>query len=151
MPTCTYASVRRARKEDGTAILCMLSDLAAWEGSPLPPRLGPSALDKDVFGDNPKLHVFVAEDRSGQLVGFISYYENYSSWEGSRGIHVGDLWVSTVHRGQNIGTALLNHVTSSNEGRRVDVFVVRDNSARFFYQHHGFQEQPQWILYRKKP
>jgi hypothetical protein len=33
----------------------------------------------------------------------------------------------------------------------VDVFVVRDNEARFFYEHLGFKEQTQWTLYRKEP
>ncbi|SRR6266702_2180323 len=141
--------IRVARQEDGASILSMLAELAGWEGAPHAPRLSPSTLDRDVFGENPKLHVLVAENQSRQLVGFISYHENYSSWEGAVGIHIGDLWVSPTCRGQSIGSALLNQVTDSHENRRVDVFVIRDNEARFFYEHFGFQEQTQWILYRK--
>ena len=98
-----------------------------------------------------KLHILVAEDQSGQLVGFISYYENYSSWEGAAGIHIGDLWVSPACRGQSIGAALLNRVMFSKEEQRIDVFVIRNNEARFFYEHLGFEEQTQWMLYRKNP
>ena len=151
MQTQISASIRGARKEDGAAILSMLAELAAWEGAPHAPRLSPSTLNRDVFGVNPKLHILVSENQSKQLVGFISYYENYSSWEGAVGIHIGDLWVSPEGRGQSIGSALLNHVTSSHEGQRVDVFVVRNNEARFFYEHLGFKEQTQWMLYRKEP
>jgi ribosomal protein S18 acetylase RimI-like enzyme len=145
------ASIRKAQKRDGAAILSMLAELAAWEGASHVPRLSLSALDTDVFGEDPKLHILVAEDQSTQLVGFISYYENYSSWEGAVGIHIGDLWVSPACRGQSIGSALLHHVTSSHEGERVDVFVVRNNKARFFYEHLGFKEQTQWMLYRMEP
>jgi ribosomal protein S18 acetylase RimI-like enzyme len=92
----------------------------------------------------------VAENRAGQLVGFVSYCENYSSWEGANGIHIGDLWVSAAYRGQSIGSALLGHVTQAHEGRRVDVFVIRHNEARFFYERLGFEEQTQWLLYRRE-
>jgi ribosomal protein S18 acetylase RimI-like enzyme len=143
--------IRVARQEDGATILSMLAELAAWEGSPHALRLSSSTLDRDVFGENPKLHILVAENRSRQLVGFISYYENYSSWEGAVGIHISDLWVSPACRGQKIGSALLNRVTESHEDRRVDVFVIRDNEARFFYEHLGFKAQTQWMLDRKEP
>ncbi len=142
--------IRVARREDGATILSMLAELAAWECAPHAPRLSPSTLESDVFGKNPKLHILVAENQSKQLVGFISYYENYSSWEGAVGIHIGDLWVSPACRGQSIGSDLLNHVASSHKEQRVDVFVIRNNEARFFYEHLGFKEQTQWILYRKE-
>ena len=145
------ALIREARQEDGATVLSMLAELAAWEGAPHAPLLSLSNLDRDVFGENPKLHILVAENQSRQLVGFISYYENYSSWEGAIGVHIGDLWVSPACRGQSIGSALLNHITSSHEGCRVDVFVIRNNEARFFYEHLGFKEQTQWMLYRKEP
>ena len=151
MRTQISASIREAHKEDGAAILSMLAELAAWEGASHAPRLNLSALDTDVFGEDPKLHILVAEDQSGQLVGFISYYENYSSWEGAAGIHIGDLWVSPACRGQSIGAALLNRVMFSKEEQRIDVFVIRNNEARFFYEHLGFEEQTQWMLYRKNP
>ncbi|HEY1744264.1 MAG TPA: GNAT family N-acetyltransferase [Granulicella sp.] len=151
MRTQIPVSIREAQKEDGAAILSMLAELAAWEGAFHAPRLSLSALDTDVFGEDPKLHILVAVDHSRQLVGFISYYENYSSWEGAVGIHIGDLWVSPACRDQSVGSTLLHHVTSSHEGQRVDVFVVRNSQARFFYEHLGFKEQTQWMLYRKNP
>ena len=151
MQTQISASIREAQKEDGAAILSMLAELAAWEGASHAPRLSLSTLDTDVFGEDPKLHILVAEDHSRQLVGFISYYENYSSWEGAAGIHISDLWVSPTCRGQSVGAALLNRVMFSNEEQRIDVFVVRNNEARFFYEHLGFEEQTQWMLYRKEP
>lgn len=145
------SAIRTARREDASAILSMLAALAKWEGAAHAPRLTPAALERDVFGENPRLHILIAENQSQDPIGFISYYENYSSWEGEAGIHIGDLWVSPSYRGLRIGAALLNYVTALYEVRRVDVFVIRDNEARFFYEHLGFKEQSQWVVYRKVP
>jgi ribosomal protein S18 acetylase RimI-like enzyme len=134
----------------------MLATLASFEGAARAPRLDAAALILDVFsptpGSTPKLNILIAEQaaKNGrrQTAGFISYFENYSSWEGKPGIHIGDLWVSPAIRGQGVGSALLRHVLSQNEGKRIDVFVVRNHEARIFYQRLGFKEQTGWCLYR---
>jgi GNAT superfamily N-acetyltransferase len=51
-------------------------------------------------------------------------------------------------RGQGVGLALLRHILSQNKGKRIDVFVVRNNEARIFYERFGFKEQTEWCLYR---
>ena len=140
--------IRSARSDDGEAILSMLADLASSEGAAHAPRLDDAALARDIFGHPPKLNILVAEDEPNHLVGFISYYENYSSWAGAPGIHIGDLWVSPLVRSRGIGAALLNRVICQGERRRVDVFVIRDNNARLFYERFGFKEQKQWCIYR---
>jgi len=145
-------SIRAARPEDGPAILARLADLAFFEGATRAPRLDAAALERDVFGRIPTLNILIAEQASGnqfrQMDGFISYFRNYSSWEGKAGIHICDLWVSPEVRGQGVGSALLRHVHSQNEGKRIDVFVVRNNEARIFYEQLGFKEQTEWCLYR---
>jgi len=112
-------------------------------------RLSPSSLERDAFTPDPKLHILIARHSSGDNVGFLSYHENYSSWEGAPGIHITDLWVSPAWRSQGVGAALLNRVLDANCHRRVDVFVIRDDDARFFYERLGFKEQTQWRLYRR--
>jgi ribosomal protein S18 acetylase RimI-like enzyme len=146
-------SIRPARLEDSSAILAMLGDLASFEGAEHRPRLDTAALARDVFSLDPKLTIFVAEkvdaDQSRALVGFISCFENYSSWQGQAGIHISDLWVSAADRGRGVGAALLRHVLSRYEGKRIDVFVVRGNDgARSVYERLGFKEQKQWCLFR---
>jgi ribosomal protein S18 acetylase RimI-like enzyme len=145
-------SIRAARPEDGPPILAMLNDLASFEGATHAPRLDAAGLERDVFGPTPTLNIVIAEQASGsqfrQMHGFVSYFRNYSSWEGNAGIHICDLWVSRDRRGQGVGSALLRHILSQNEGRRIDVFVVRKNEALTFYERLGFKEQTEWSLYR---
>ena len=130
----------------------MPATLAPFEGAAHAPRLDAAALTRDVFGSTPKLNILIAEQAAGndlgRIVDFVSYFRNYSSWEGKTGIHIGDLWVSPAIRGQGIGSALLRHVLCQNEGKRIDVFVVRNNEARIFYERLGFKEQTEWCLYR---
>ncbi|SRR5713101_3726460 len=145
-------SIRAARPEDGPAILAMLADLAFFEGAIHAPRLDAAALARDVFGPSPKLNIVIAEQMAAnqcrRIVGCISYFPNYSSWEGRTGIHIGDLWVSPSLRGHGVGSALLRNVVSENEGIRIDVFVVGKSEARLFYEKFGFREQTKWRLYR---
>jgi GNAT superfamily N-acetyltransferase len=140
-----------AEREDGASILSMLHELAAWEGAPFQPRLCQSTLERDVFAANPKLHILVAKNSAGENVGFLSYYQNYSSWEGAPGIHIGDLWVTRAWRDQGVGAALLEPVIDANQHCRIDVFVIKGNDAGFFYERRGFTEQTQWRLYRNEP
>jgi ribosomal protein S18 acetylase RimI-like enzyme len=132
--------------------LAMLTALASFEGAAHAPRLDAAAFAGDVFASTPKLNILIAEQAAGndprQIAGFVSYFRNYSSWAGRTGIHIGDLWVSPAIRGQGIGSALLGHVLCKNEGKRIDVFVVRNNEARIFYERLGFKEQREWCLYR---
>jgi GNAT superfamily N-acetyltransferase len=145
-------AIRPARQEDGPAILAMLAELAAFEGAADRPRLDAAALAKDVFGPAPKLNILVAEqseeNEPARLVGFLSYFENYSSWAGQAGIHIGDLWVSRDSRGQHVGSALLRDAVGRHGGERIDVFVIRGSDARYFYEQQGFKEQAEWCLYR---
>jgi ribosomal protein S18 acetylase RimI-like enzyme len=143
--------IRPALPEDGPRILAMLENLASFEGAAHPPRLNLIALANDVFTLTPKLRILVAEGEAHGLLGFVSYFENYSSWEGTAGMHIGDLWVEADARSRGIGAALLRHVVSLHRSKRVDVFVLRDNDARNFYEHLGFLERKEWCLYRKNP
>jgi ribosomal protein S18 acetylase RimI-like enzyme len=145
--------IRPAMRRDASAILEMLVGLASFEGAENPPRLDSAALRRDVFGPAPRLHIVVAELTTGtstrELAGFVSWFENYSSWVGRAGIHIGDLWIRPEHRGQGIATALFENVFAPFAGERVDVFVIRTNQkARTFYEGRGFQEQKEWCLYR---
>ncbi len=140
--------IRRAEPEDQEAIQGMLGRLAAFEGAATAPRLGGQAMIADVFGPSPLLHIFVAFTADMQYAGFISAFENYSSWQGKPGIHIGDLWVEAAYRGHGVGKGLMAHVLAVFPERRVDVYVVRTNEARKFYERLGFQEQQNWCLYR---
>jgi ribosomal protein S18 acetylase RimI-like enzyme len=128
----------------------MLKSLALFEGAPRPPELSLEILANDVFTRHPKLRIVVAVDElASRLLGCLSYFDNYSTWTGRSGIHICDLWVEPEARRRGIGTVLLGHVTSLHQSQRIDLFVLRDNEARKFYERFGFVEQREWCLYRR--
>jgi ribosomal protein S18 acetylase RimI-like enzyme len=141
--------VRPACLQDGPKILAMLMDLASFEGAAHPPRLSHDVLEQDVFGPSPSLRILVAQDGALTLVGVIVYFQNYSTWEGRVGIHITDLWVEPEARGQGVGEALIQEVIALHPHERIDAFVLRENKARWFYEHLGFVEQKEWCLYRR--
>ena len=151
MQTMHPVSIRPALPQDGPRILAMLGNLASFEGAAHPPRLNLLALANDVFTPTPRLRIFVAESEASAPIGVISYFENYSSWEGQTGIHITDLWVEAEARRHGVGAALIRHVISLHRSKRIDVFVLRENNARTFYEHLGFAEQKEWCLYRRDP
>jgi GNAT superfamily N-acetyltransferase len=141
-------TVRRARPEDGAALLSMLSRLAEHEGAAEPPRFGEDELARDVFGLQPRLHIAVAVNADDVPIGFISAFENYSSWEGKAGLHICDLWVELQARGSGVGVALVDLMRAWFPNRRIDAYVVRTNEARGFYERYGFAHESGWCLYR---
>jgi GNAT superfamily N-acetyltransferase len=145
---CSY-EVRPAGPQDSVAILAMLGRLAKHEGAALQPRLTEASLLRDVFCDAPRAHIFVAESEETVLIGFILVFETYSSWEGGAALHIGDLWVEEGARSLGVGSRLVSHALGAFPNRRVDVYVVRSNDARAFYERCGFIERADWCLYRR--
>lgn len=141
--------IRSARPGDATEVLSMLSRLAKHEGAADQPRLNKDSLEQYVFAASPRAYVFVAESQNGVLMGFILVFETFSSWTGGLALHVGDLWVEEFARRRDVARQLMNHASDAFPNRRIDVYVVRTNDARSFYERCGFVEQEEWVLYRR--
>ena len=147
--------VRPAAPEDTETLLRMFQELAKFEGASVPPRMNAFILQRDVFSLIPSLRILVAElpstNGSSRLIGLISWFTNYSSWEGRQGLHICDLWVEEEHRGKGVATTLMREVSSICDGR-IDVFVIRSNhQAQRFYRSMGYEEEKQWCLFRRRP
>jgi ribosomal protein S18 acetylase RimI-like enzyme len=144
--------IRSAKITDITSILGMLAALAEFENALHPPRLDRESVERDVLGPDPRLFIAIADvvdNQRPRAAGFISWFENYSSWQGSAGIHIGDLWTCPEYRRMGVASKLVNHVLSQCQRKRVDLFVLHVNEvARAFYERHGFQSRAEWCLYR---
>ena len=145
--------LRPATPSDAGSLIDMFQQLASFEGASHPPHLDHGILERDVFTPTPRLHVLIAEtlspDTTPHLIGFVSWFKNYSSWEGREGLHICDLWVSESTRRKGVASALLSEVSKVCDGR-LDVFVKRENrKAQTFYESMGFRERDEWCLYRR--
>ena len=82
----------------------------------------------------PQAEVYVAEDESGELLGFI----------GLEGGDVAGLFVKETAQSRGIGGRLLDHAKESKAGLRLHVYQKNVRAARF-YRREGFSAQSEGV------
>ncbi|MGV9877099.1 GNAT family N-acetyltransferase, partial [Streptomyces cellulosae] len=100
--------IRAATVHDVPEIQAMIRELAAYEKAAEQARATQDQLRAALFGEHPAASVLVAEDdTSGDVVGFALWFPRFSTWTGTRGMHLEDLYVRPHTRGAGHGKALL--------------------------------------------
>jgi GNAT superfamily N-acetyltransferase len=144
-------TIRPARPEDVPAIVGLVHELAEYERATQPPRLTEEMLRAALFRDAPALFGHVAVDGSGETVGMMLWFLNFSTWEGVHGIYLEDLYVRQSARGGGVGRALLATLAQICVARgyaRLEWWVLHWNPARDFYHALGAAAMDEWIPYR---
>jgi ribosomal protein S18 acetylase RimI-like enzyme len=95
-------------------------------------------------------HVMVAEN-AGLLCGICTWFYIYSTWRGTKGTYVSDLYVLGHQRGRKIGQGLLR-ATAKEAAKQGATFMkldVRKGMARQrkFYENLGFEEETEIHTY----
>ncbi len=135
-------SVRAARPQDSHAIVALVRALAAHVGDERLAKVTPEALAEAGSGAHPLWRGVVAESAAGDVVGVCVYSVIFSTWVGSPGIYVIDLFVKKELRGSRLGRRLLAATAelARHQGARfmrLDV-DARNRSAEQYYQRLGF-------------
>ena len=139
-------TIRKAKKDDATAILSLIKELATFEKESEAVVVTVKDIEQDGFGEKPLFQVLVAE-KEDEIVGMALFYYRYSTWKG-RTIHLEDLIVKHSMRGQNIGGVLYKAVLQQaydEKIRRVEWAVLDWNTpARDFYINSGAKIMEGW-------
>ncbi len=98
--------VRDAVRADAPLILKFIADLAEYEHLSHEAAATVADIERELFGQNPKVFCQIAE-RDGQAAGFALWYYTFSTFQGRHGIWLEDLFVDPALRGGGIGKALL--------------------------------------------
>ena len=98
--------IRQAVKEDCTAMMQLVHELAIYEKAPGEVTVSLNHFVESGFGENPVWWAFVAE-MNGKVEGFALYYIRYSTWKGQR-MYLEDLIVTENLRGLGAGSLLVN-------------------------------------------
>ncbi len=85
-------TVRRIRPEDVPAVVALVRELAEYEKALGEVRLTEDQLHACLFGEAPALFGHVAE-ADGEVVGTALWFLNFSTWRGTHGIYLEDLYV----------------------------------------------------------
>lgn len=144
-------NIRIGTKEDMTAVLSLIQELADYEKEPKAVQITAEDLIRDGFGDQPLFHVFVAEINSEvnhkEIVGIAFYYYRYSTWKGKI-IHLEDLVVKNSMRGKGIGYALYSEIikqAQKDNVKRIDWNVLDWNTPAIdFYEKTGAKVLKEW-------
>ncbi|GHF41234.1 GNAT family N-acetyltransferase [Streptomyces griseosporeus] len=100
--------IRPATQDDVADIRAMIRELAAYERAADQARATDDQLREALFGDHPAAHALIAEDdTTGDTVGYALWFPRFSTWTGTRGMHLEDLYVRPSARGGGHGKALL--------------------------------------------
>ena len=168
MSSSSVATLRPAAPADVPAILGLIRELAAYERAPDAVKNTVEALTEQLFGENPAIFAHVVEDHgtdvgtdagpadvaqgSPRIAGFALWFLNYSTWEGTHGIYLEDLYVRPEARGLGYGKALLQELARIAVERgyaRVEWSVLKWNEPSIgFYRGLGARPMEEWDTFR---
>jgi GNAT superfamily N-acetyltransferase len=144
-------TVRPVRPSDVPAVVAMVHELAAFERYADQCHLTVDQLDVALFGPQPTVYGHVTVDEADEPVGFALWYLIFSTWEGTQGIYLDDLYVRPAARGSGAGLALLATLAAicAERGyRRLEWVMVDWNPAAKFYASIGAEVIGDLLPYR---
>ncbi len=150
------SGIRPARPGDVPEILRLIRDLAVYEREPDAVVNTEQSLHRHLFGEHPAVFCHVAEDAVAggdpAVVGLALWFLNYSTWEGTHGIWLEDLYVDPAARGRGHGYRLLRHLAGIAADRgyaRLEWTVLDWNEPAIgFYRSLGAVPMDGWTTFR---
>jgi GNAT superfamily N-acetyltransferase len=144
-------NLRLATACDAQIVYQMILDLAEFQKHAREVRTTVANLRQQLSQSNPPFECLIAEVEK-KPVGLALFYNFYSTWLGSHGLYLEDLFVYPQGRGQGIGRSLLSRLSEIAQARgchRVEWMVQNDNrSAQNFYSNFGAQQLNEWSRWR---
>jgi GNAT superfamily N-acetyltransferase len=144
-------SVRPIRPDDVAAVVGLVRELAEYEKAAHEVRLTEEQLHASLFGEHPALFGHVAE-KDGAVVGMALWFLNFSTWRGTHGIYLEDLYVQPGHRGRGLGRELLRTLAETCVQRgynRLEWAVLDWNAPSIeFYKAAGAVPLDEWTVFR---
>jgi GNAT superfamily N-acetyltransferase len=144
-------SVRPIRPDDVPAVVGLVRELAEYEKAASEVRLTDAQLHDRLFGEAPAVFGHVAEV-DGEVVGIALWFLNFSTWRGTHGIYLEDLYVQPGHRGGGLGKELLRTLAAVCVERgysRLEWSVLDWNTPSIeFYKAAGALPLDEWTVFR---
>ena len=147
----TDPRVRRIREQDVPAVVGLVEELAEYERARHECRLTAEQLHDALFSPSPALFGHVAEV-DGRVVGTALWFLNFSTWRGTHGIYLEDLYVQPEQRKSGLGRALLRALAEECAARgyaRLEWSVLDWNAPAIgFYKSLGAIPLDEWTVFR---
>jgi GNAT superfamily N-acetyltransferase len=150
-PRGGHVRVRPITPDDVPDVVDLVRELAEYEKARHEARMTEDQLSAALFGDSRALfgHVAVAD---GQVVGMALWFLNFSTWRGTHGVYLEDLYVQPQHRGSGLGRELLRTLADVCVQRgydRLEWSVLDWNTPSIdFYRAAGAVPMDEWTVFR---
>jgi GNAT superfamily N-acetyltransferase len=143
--------IRAAREADVPVVLSLIKQLAAYENLAHEVVATEQSLRETLFGGAPAAQVAIGYWQA-KAVGFVLFFQNYSTFLGRPGLYIEDLFVQEEFRGRGFGGALFDYVARlAGESRcgRLEWSVLDWNRPAIdFYRKKGAVPMAEWTVYR---
>ncbi len=144
-------AIRVARPADSGLIYSFVRELADYEKLATEVVATERDIASALFTSPPRIFCDIAE-WNGEPAGFSIWFLNYSTFRGSHGIYVEDLFVRPAYRGRGIGKALMARLAQRcvEEGwARFEWAVLNWNTPSIaFYRSFGATVMDEWKICR---
>jgi GNAT superfamily N-acetyltransferase len=152
--TTQAITIRPATIDDAATILSFIRQLAEYERLLDRVVATEDRLRESLFGETPAAEVLLAFVEA-RPVGFALFFHNFSTFLGSRGLYLEDLFVVPDARGQGVGRRLLQALARLAVERRCGrlEWAVLDwnEPALRFYKSLDARQMNEWIIHRLTP
>jgi GNAT superfamily N-acetyltransferase len=143
--------IRPVTGADVPTVVELVRDLGDYEKARSECGLTEQQLHEALFGDRPALFGHVAE-KDSRVVGVALWFLNFSTWTGTCGIHLEDLYVRPEHRRAGFGRELLRTLARecvTHGYARLEWAVLDWNApAIAFYRSLGAMQLNEWSVFR---
>ena len=152
MPSAA-SRVRPAVPSDVPVVLHLVRELADYEKALHEVEASEGQLAAALVPDRgqPAVFAHVAE-ADGEVVGVAIWFPSFSTWTGTHGIWLEDLYVTPAHRGSGLGRELLSTLAGVCVERgwsRLEWWVLDWNAPSIgFYESIGAVAQDEWTRFR---
>ena len=147
----TRVNIRPATPADAEPILTFIRELAIYEKAEHEVVTSLDDIHRHILSADGVASGLICECQ-GQAIGFAVYFFSYSTWLGSPGLFLEDLYVRPQDRGSGAGKALLTYLARLAVERgcgRFEWNVLNWNSPAIgFYESLGARPQSDWTTYR---
>ena len=144
-------AIRAARPADGALIFSLVRELADYEKLSAEVDATQDAISAALFSPQPRLFCDIAE-WDGEAAGFATWFLNYSTFRGSHGIYIEDLFVRPAYRGRGIGKGLMASLArrciDGGYGRCEWAVLGWNAPSIAFYKSIGAHTRDDWRLCR---
>lgn len=146
-------TIRAAIPDDVGLIRGLIRELAEYERAPEQAVATDADLVASLFGtDGARAAECLIAEWQGKPAGFAVFFHNFSTWTGTRGLYLEDLFVRPDARRLGIGRALLARLAAIAIDRgctRFEWAVLDWNQPAIeFYQSLGAAPMTEWTVFR---